>query len=322
MADFSLYPPLEPLSSGWLDVGEGHEIYWEQCGHPEGNPILVLHGGPGAGCLPIHRRYFDPARYRIILFDQRGCGRSRPYANVTANGLPHLIADIESLRQHLRLKKWALFGGSWGSTLALAYAQEYPQCVTAMILRGIFLMRQSEIDWFIHGMGQFYPEAHATFLNLLPPEEQGDVLEAYYARLMDTDPAIHLPAARAWARYEESCAHFSPDHPGGFVPDSDSAALSLARLEAHYFLYEKLTPDDRLLRNAVKLASIPGDIIQGRYDVICPPATATALHQAWPGSRLHLVENGAHAASDPALARALVAATDRLARQMSEQYRT
>jgi proline iminopeptidase len=313
MSHQALHPPIEPLSTGFLPVGDGHEIFWEQSGNPDGTPVLFLHGGPGAGASPTHRRFFDPRHYRILMFDQRGAGRSRPHAETRANTLGHLVADIETLRRHLGLGKWMLFGGSWGSTLALAYAQAHPARVTGMVVYGVCLLRRREIDWFLYAMGAVFPEEWDRFLAVIPEEERGDLLAAYHRRLTDPDPALHLPAARAWARYEGRCSTFRPQRTES-GPEADRDSLALARLESHYFATQRLSPDDALLQGAGNLSGIPGIIVQGRYDMICPPVSAYELHRAWPGSELVMVPEGAHASSDPAMARALVDAADRLRR--------
>jgi len=238
-----LYPPIEPFSQGMLPLDGLHQMYWEQCGVPDGQPVLYLHGGPGDGCAPASRQLFDPAHYRAVLFDQRGCGRSVPRGEWRNNTTAHLIADIERLREHLGIERWLLFGGSWGSTLALAYAQAHPQRVTGLVLRGIFLGRQSEIDWFMHGMGQFHPEAWQEFVAPIPSSERGQLLQAYYRGLCDPDPHVHLPLARSWSRYEASCVALRP-HPDTMLrAGSEYLALPLARLEAHYFIHHIFLPE-------------------------------------------------------------------------------
>jgi len=309
-----LFPPLDARRHGWLPVGDGHTLYWEECGNPDGVPVVFLHGGPGAGAAPDHRRFFDPAHYRIVVYDQRGAGRSQPFAETRANTTTHLVADLAHLRQYLAIDRWLLFGGSWGSTLALAYAQTYPETVTGLILRGVFLCRRREIDWFLHGMGRIFPEAWARFVDFLPEGERGDLLAGYHRRLMDPDPAVHLPAARSWSIYEGACSTLlpSPDTVAAF--GSDRLALGLARIEAHYFLHDVFLPENALLDNIARLHGLPAAIIQGRYDIVCPPESAHALHHAWPGSTLTVVPDAGHAAMEPGLRRALVGATERFKR--------
>lgn len=305
-----LFPAIEPHRSGMLPVDELHTLYWEECGNPQGEPVLFLHGGPGGGLSPMHRRFFDPAHYRIVLFDQRGAGRSTPLGEVRHNTTPLLVDDIERLRQLLGIERWLVFGGSWGSTLALAYGQTHPERCTGFVLRGIFLCTPAEIDWFMHGMRWFFPLAHADFVAPIPPEERGDLLGAYARRLFSDDPAQYTVAARAWGRYEGSCLHLLP-HPET-VDDfgSDAVALALGRLEAHYFVHRGFFDDEQLLRGVERIRHLPAVIVQGRYDVVCPPATAHRLHQAWSGSVLKLIEDAGHAALEPGTAAALVAATE------------
>ncbi len=294
-----------------LPLGDGHSMYWEQCGNPRGMPVLFLHGGPGAGAGTVHRRFFDPAHWRVIIFDQRGAGRSRPLGGLTANTTPDLVADIEILRRHLGVPRFLLFGGSWGSTLALAYAQAHPERVSACVLRGIFLGRPIEIEWFMHGIAQVFPEVHAAFVGHLPAGERGNLLGSYLARLTNPDPDIHLPAARAWSLYESSCSTLLPT-PGPAVSFAhDRAALGLARLEAHYFTHGLFLPPGGLLAHMDRIAHIPAEIVQGRYDMICPPHSALALAAAWPAARLHIIPDAGHSALETGARRALVAAVER-----------
>jgi|TARA_R110002072_G_scaffold19040_5_gene70542 proline iminopeptidase len=306
-----LFAPIEPFESGFLSVGDGHALYWEVCGNPAGKPVVFLHGGPGAGGGTDQRRFFDPAVYRIVLFDQRGAGRSTPAADLTNNTTQALVADIEKLRRHLGVARWMVFGGSWGSTLALAYAQRHPQQVSALILRGIFLGREAEIDWFVNGMGRFFPEAWDRFAKFIPEAERNHLLAAYYRRLTDSDPQVHLPAAKSWAAYEAACAtlHPSPETVAGFA--DDRAALSLARLEAHYMIHRVFLPEAALLAGVAALRTIPGVIIQGRYDVICPPHSAMALQRVWPAAEMRIIADAGHSAMEPGTRCALVAATER-----------
>lgn len=306
-----LFPPIEPFKTGLLPVDDRHTLYWEQSGNPNGIPVAFLHGGPGAGTAPAHRRYFDPARYRIILFDQRGAGRSTPLGELQDNTTQHLVEDMEKLRRHLDVDKWVLFGGSWGSTLALAYGQAYPDHVLGFVLRGIFLGRKRELDWFINGMGQIFPEARRRWLEFLPPEERGDPLSAYYTRLTDPDPGIHTPAARSWSAYEGACSTLlpSPDTVNAF--QQDRMALGLARLEVHYFVNRMFVEEDQLLHELDRIRHLPAVIVQGRYDIVCPIATADELAAAWPSADYHIVPDAGHSAMEPGVRRALLAATER-----------
>lgn len=301
-----LFPPIDPEETGVLATPDGHFLYWEVSGNPQGVPVLFLHGGPGAGTAPVYRRFFDPAYWRIILIDQRGAGRSSPKAGIEANTTAHLIGDLEDLRRVLGIDRWLLFGGSWGSTLALAYGQTHPERVLGFVLRGVFLFRRCEVDWFLTGMGTFFPEAHRAFLEFLPGEERHDPLAAYYRRLCDPDPRAHLPAADAWAGYEEACARLvpPPGRPGG-------GSLSLARLEAHYMVHDGFMEEGQLLRDLPRIAHLPAIIVQGRYDVICPPRTAWELAHAWPKAQLVMVPDAGHASMEPGIRSALVEATER-----------
>lgn len=306
-----LFPDITPFETGALPVSDGHVIYWEQVGNPRGVPMLFLHGGPGAGAGAVHRRFFDPLHWRVVIFDQRGAGRSRPLAGTEGNTTPNLVADIEALRAHLGISRFVLFGGSWGSTLAIAYAQAHPERVAACVLRGIFLGRPSEIDWFLHGMGAVFPEAHAEFIGHLPPAERGDILGNYLRRLNDPDPAIHMPAARAWSLYEGSCSTLLPNRESAAGFAAERAALGLARLEAHYFAHGLFLPEGGLLAHVHRIAHIPAVIVQGRYDMICPPTSAIALKEAWPAADLTIVPDAGHSALEPGTRRALVAAVER-----------
>ena len=306
-----LFPPIEPLRSGRLAVDDLHSLYWEECGNPQGVPVLFLHGGPGAGLSPRHRQFFDPAFYRIVLFDQRGAGQSTPLGEVRQNTTPLLIDDIERLRVLMGIDQWLVFGGSWGSTLALAYGQAHPERCTGFILRGIFLCTRPEIDWFLNGIQWFFPKEHAEFVAEIPPAERGDLLQAFGRRLFGDDPDESLRSARAWSRYEGSCLHLLP-HPE--VADqfgSDAVALGVGRLEAHYFSHGAFLADDQLIRNVGRIAHLPALIIQGRYDMVCPARSAWRLHQAWPQASFQMIEDAGHAAFETSIARALVAATER-----------
>jgi proline iminopeptidase len=309
-----LYPDIGPYETGTLKLGDGHEMYWEQVGNPTGAAALFLHGGPGAGAGSVHRRFFDPAHWRVVIFDQRGAGRSRPLGGLAGNTTPNLVADIETLRRHLGISRWLLFGGSWGSTLALAYAQAHPDRVAACVLRGIFLGRRAEIDWFLHGMGTVFPEAHGAFVGFLPAVERGDLLGSYLRRLTDPDPAVHMPAARAWSLYEGSCSTLMPSVENVASFAYDRAALGLARLEAHYFAHDLFLPPGGLLAHMDRIADIPAAIIQGRYDMICPVHSAYALAAAWPSAHLTIIPDAGHSALEPGTRRALVAAVERFRR--------
>ncbi len=309
----TLYPEIEPYDSGFLQVSPLHRIYYEQCGNPHGKPVVFLHGGPGAGCSPKARRFFDPAHYRIVLFDQRGCGRSTPHAELTDNTTWHLVADIERLREHLDVARWQVFGGSWGSTLALAYAQTHPEHVSALVLRGIFMLRRWELEWFYQsGCDALYPDAWETYLAAIPEVERGDLMSAYYRRLTGADPEARLAAAKAWSVWEGSTSFLLPDpqHVAGTAVDA--FALAFARIECHYFVHGGFFEhEDQLLRNAGRLRGIPAVIVQGRYDVVCPMRSAWDLHRAWPEADFRIVPDAGHSAFEPGIAHELIEATDR-----------
>ena len=310
MTRADLFPPIEPYQSGMLRVDESHIVYWEQSGNPAGAPVLFLHGGPGAGASPTHRRFFDPAHYRIVILDQRGAGRSRPLGETRANTTELLIADIELLRELLGIGRWHVFGGSWGSTLALAYAETHPERCVSLILRGIFLMQRSEIDWFLTGMGTIFPEPAAGFLGFLPEAERHDPLEAYWRRLNDPDPALRIAAARNWSVYEGACSSLLPNPELVSAAGEDSHALGLARIEAHYFRNNLFQPETRLLDDIQRVRQIPAVIVQGRYDVVCPILTADSLHRAWPEAAYHIVPDAGHSVMEPGIRTALVQATE------------
>ncbi|MCX7381796.1 MAG: prolyl aminopeptidase [Alphaproteobacteria bacterium] len=310
MSNGDLFPEIAPFETGHLPLSDGHVMYWEQVGNPRGVPVLFLHGGPGAGAGPVHRRFFDPAFWRLIVFDQRGSGRSKPLAGIEGNTTPHLVADIELLRRHLRVPKFLLFGGSWGSTLALAFAQAHPDRVIGCVLRGIFLGRPAELDWFLHGIATVFPEAHAAFAGHLPESERGELLANYLRRLTDPNPAVHMPAARAWSLYEGSCSTLMPNPDSAVSYAHDRGALALARLEAHYFAHGLFLGEDGLLGGMDRIAHIPAAIIQGRYDMICPPCSAFDLAAAWPAARLTMIPDAGHSALEPGTRRALVAAVE------------
>jgi proline iminopeptidase len=311
----SLYPELEPYDSGFLAVDARHRLYYEQCGNPAGKPVVLLHGGPGAGCSAKMRRFHDPAKYRIVLFDQRGSGRSTPHADLVDNTTWALVADIERLRWHLGIDRWQVFGGSWGSTLALAYAQAHPRCVTELVLRGIFMLRRWELEWFYQeGASRLYPDAWQSYLEAIPAVERGDLISAYHRRLTSDDEATRLDAARAWSVWEASTSLLLPDD--GFVDAHRDAhfALSFARIESHYFVNGGFFEvEDQLLRDAHKLHGIPGVIVHGRYDVVCPLQNATDLQRAWPEAQLRISPGAGHSAFEPENLSALVEATDAFA---------
>ena len=305
-----LFPPVEPFAAGMLDLEAPHRMYFEQSGNPRGVAVVFLHGGPGAGSSPVHRQFFDPAFYRIVVFDPRGAGRSTPLGALENNSTPALIGDMERLREHLGIDRWIVFGGSWGSTLALAYAEHHPQRCIGLILRGIFLCRPAEIDWFLYGLRAIFPEAWRAFAHFIPEAERGDLLHAYHQRLVHPDPAVHMPAARSWSIYEGSCSTLLPNP--ALVADfaTDRVALGLARIEAHYFKHDIFLPPDFLLANASRLKAIPGVIVQGRYDIVCPPVSADDLHQAWPEADYQIVPDAGHSAFEPGIRSRLVAATE------------
>ena len=305
----TLFPPIEPYHTGFLRVDALHSLYWEQCGNPRGVPVVFLHGGPGAGASPMHRRLFDPAHYRIIVFDQRGAGRSRPLGELRQNTTEDLVADLESLRRHFRINRWHVFGGSWGSTLAIAYAEAHPERCLSLIVRGIFLMLQHEIDWFLYGMRLFFPEAWQRFAGFLPAADRENLLDGYYRRLIDDDPAVHMPAARAWSQYEGACSTLVPNTDYLAAAAEGTHALGLARIECHYFKCNRFTPETQLLDHIGRIRQIPAVIVQGRYDVICPIAGADALHRAWPEATYRIVPDAGHSAMEPGIRAALVEAT-------------
>ena len=308
------YPPLPALEQGMLDVGDGHQVYWEVSGNPDGKPVVFLHGGPGGATSPLQRRLFDPAAYRIVLFDQRGCGRSTPHVATAApdehNTTWHLVADMEALREHLGIERWQLFGGSWGATLALAYAQTHPDRVTEMVLRGVFMLRRSELDWLYRGgAGALFPEAWEKFAALVP---DGDILTGY-RQLLD-DPARAADAVAAWSAWEGAIVSLTPSPGVAAMYAEPRFAIAFTKLALHYFANGGWFADDQLLRDAGKLAGIPGRIVQGRYDVVCPPVTAWELHRAWPGSTLTIVPRAGHAVTDMGVLDALIDATDEFRR--------
>ncbi len=305
-----LFPEITPYETGVLPLDGGHVMYWEQSGNPNGAPALFLHGGPGAGTTPTHRRFFDPGHYRIVLFDQRGAGKSTPAASIVDNTTPHLIADIERLRETLGIEHWLVFGGSWGSTLGLAYAQAHPKRCRGLILRGVFLCGDEEVDWFLNGMGRFFPEVWRKFAAGVPEAERGDLLGAYRRRLEDSDPEVHVPAARSWAAYEATCSTLRPNGDAVAAISDPAGALALARIEAHYLAHHAFLENGGLLANMDTIRHLPGVIVQGRYDMVCPPATADRLAEAWPEARLEIVADAGHSALEPGIRAALLNATE------------
>lgn len=311
----SFYPPVEPYDSGLLDVGDGNQLYWETCGAPEGKPAVFLHGGPGGGLLPDHRRLFDPEAYRVVLFDQRNCGRSRPHAGdpdvpLTTNTTWHLVDDVERVREHLGVDRWLVLGGSWGSTLALAYAQRYPQRVTELVVHGIYLARSSDEQWAFtdSGAARLFPAEWAAFRDLVPAAERDDLLRAYHRRLRDPDPAVHVPAARAWCGWELTANTLLPQAPPAL---DDDTLVAFARIETHYFSQACFLDEGQLLRDAHTIRHLPGVIVHGRYDMKTPFDGAWQLHHAWPEADFHVVEDGGHSGAEPSKLGQLVAATDR-----------
>lgn len=317
-----LFPPLEPYDQGFLTLDKRHTMYWEQSGNPKGIPVIFLHGGPGAGSSPAHRRLFDPTYYRIIIFDQRGAGRSTPLGEIRDNTTPNLINDIELLRQHLNIEKWLVFGGSWGSTLALAYGEVRPDRCLGLILRGIFLCRKQEIDWFLYGLRHLFPEAWQTFVEPLSEEERKDILASYYQRLIDPDPAIHMPAARAWSTYEGTCSTLLPNPETVGYFSGDTVALGLARMEAHYFSHDIFLPENSLLDNIHKLHNIPATIVQGRYDAVCPIISADDLHHAWPQAEYIIIDDAGHSVWEPGIQKTLIRITEKYKDIIARNHKT
>ncbi|ORE89665.1 prolyl aminopeptidase [Aurantimonas sp. 22II-16-19i] len=309
-----LYPEIEPYESGFLEVGDGHRVYWERCGTKGATPAVFLHGGPGGGCSPAHRRLFDPARYDVLLFDQRGCGRSTPHASLEANTTWHLVADIETLREMVGVEAWVVFGGSWGSTLALAYAETHPGRCAALIVRGIYTLTKAELDWYYQfGVSEMFPEKWERFVEAIPEAERGDMIAAYRRRLVGDDTAEQLRAAKAWSLWEGETITLLPD--AGLAHDfgQDDFAIAFARIENHFFTHAGWLEEDQLIREAGKLKGIPGVIVHGRYDMPCPARTAWRLSKAWPEAEFHLIEGAGHAYNEPGILDALIRATDRFA---------
>jgi len=314
-----LYPPIEPFCTGRLRVSDLHEIYYERCGNPNGVPVVFLHGGPGGGCPPFYRQYFDPDRWCVTLFDQRGCGRSTPHAELRENTTWDLVRDIEQLRETLEVDRWAVFGGSWGSTLSLTYAETHPDRCLALMLRGIFMLRRQELEWFYQaGASRIFPDAWEDYLAPIPEADRGDLMAAYHARLTSDDPTVRLEAARAWAIWEGATSKLIPDPNAKHNFGRDRFAEAFARIECHYFtnggFFDR---DDWILANADKLRDIPGTIVQGRYDVVCPMQSAWDLHRVWPEADLIVVPDSGHSASEPGIRSALVELTDRFAVELA-----
>ena len=313
-----LYPPIEPYASGMLDVGDGHRVYWERAGTPGGLPAVFLHGGPGGGCGRVHRQLFDPARYDVLLFDQRGCGRSTPHAELAANTTWHLVADIERLRTMCGHDKWLVFGGSWGSTLALAYAESHPARSSALVLRGVFLLRQAELDWYYQGGAAWlFPDKWEDFVAPVPEAERGDLMQAFRKRLIGADREARIACARAWSRWEGETITMESDPTvtGGF--GDDHFALAFARIENHYFVHHGWMEEGQLLRDVGRLRGIPGVIVQGRYDVATPMRSAWDLHRAWPEAEFHAIPMAGHAYSEPGILDRLLRATDGFAERLA-----
>jgi len=306
----ALHPPIEPFDSGMLPLDDVHTMYWEVSGNPDGVPVLFLHGGPGGGSSPEHRRFFDPSFFRAVLFDQRGAGVSTPVGEASGNTTQQLIEDIERLREYLGIERWLVFGGSWGSTLGLAYGQAHPSRCLGFLLRGIFLGRPSEIQWFLYGLKNVFPEAWHKFAGMLPPDERGDLLRGYLKRLFDPDPRVHLPYARAWSEYEGTCSTLLPNP--DLVRHFTDEALGLARLEAHYFAHECFLGRNELLGRIDRIRHLPASIVQARYDMVCPIVNADELARAWPSARYVIVPDAGHSVWEPPVRAAVIAELERL----------
>jgi len=306
-----LFPPLEPFAKGMLRVDDLHTLYWEECGNPEGVPVVFLHGGPGAGATPTHRRFFDPATWRIIIFDQRGAGRSHPLGETRNNTTELLVQDIETLRAYRGIDRWHVFGGSWGSTLAIAYAETHPGRVRGLILCGICLMQKHEIEWFLYGIRIIFPEAWEIFASFIAPDERRDLLAAYGRIFQGADEKKKLDAIRTWAQYESTCSVLIPSADAGQSSGDDQHRTGLALIEAHYFKNNLFTPDTKLLDNVEVIRNIPAVIVQGRYDTVCPIVTANELHKRWPQAEYHIIADAGHSALEPGIRSALIEATEK-----------
>lgn len=316
---YKLYPEIKPYATHRLPVVSPHQIYIEECGNPDGLPVVFVHGGPGAGCEAYHRRFFDPNVYRIVLFDQRGCGRSTPHAELIGNTTQALVADMETIRQHLKIERWVVFGGSWGSTLGLVYAQSHPDRVQGLILRGIFLCRPHEIEWFYQqGASRVFPDYWEDYLRPIPEAERGDMVRAYYKRLTGDDEVARMAAAKAWSVWEGRAATLRPSKSVIDHFANPSTALSLARIECHYFMNDSFLEPDQIMRDAKRLANIPGIIVHGRYDIVCPVENAWSLHRAWPQAQLNIIPDAGHSASEPGITDALVKATMMMANNLQQ----
>jgi len=309
-----LYPRIKPYKTHQLEVDPPHVLHVEESGDPDGIPVLFVHGGPGAGCMPYHRTFFDPEVYRIILFDQRGCGRSMPHAELEGNNTQALVRDMEQIREMLGIERWVLFGGSWGSTLSLVYAETHPEKVMGLILRGIFLCRRKEIEWFYqYGASRIFPDHWGEFISIIPEKERDNIVAAYYKRLTGDNELARMGAAKAWARWEGQTSTLQPSKSVTSSFTEPFTAMSLSRIECHYFMNDSFLEDNQILKNAGKLADIPGFIVQGRYDIVCPMESAWELYQAWPGSELSIIPDAGHAASERGIIDALVRATKNFA---------
>ncbi|WP_319530722.1 prolyl aminopeptidase [uncultured Cohaesibacter sp.] len=310
----TLYPPIDPYDSGMLDVGDGHHICWERAGTRGGKPAIFLHGGPGGGIFSSHRQLFHPDHYDVLLFDQRGCGRSTPHADLKANTTWHLVEDMERLRKLMGVETWMVYGGSWGSTLALAYAQTYPEYVSELVLRGVYMLSKAELNWYYQfGVNQMYPEKWERFEAQIPPEERGDMMAAYYRRLTSDDRAVQIEAAKAWSLWEGETITLLPDEVNSDMFGEDHFAIAFARIETHFFMHGGWLEEGQLLRDAQKLSGIPGAIVHGRYDMPCPMKYAYALHKAWPDADFYPIEGAGHAYNEPGILDRLIRVTDQFA---------
>lgn len=316
-----LYPDIKPYKTHRLDVEPPHNLYIEESGNPDGIPVLFVHGGPGAGCTKHDRCFFDPEKYRIIIFDQRGAGRSTPHASLERNNTQALVADIEAIREMLGLDKWLLFGGSWGSTLSLVYAETYPERVLGLILRGIFLCRPQDLHWFYQcGASHVFPDYWEDFIHPIPEAERGDLMVAYYSQLTGSNELAKMGAAKAWSLWEGRCATLRPNHDVVEAFSDPHMAVSLARIEAHYFVNKAFLTDDQIIRNAGRLEGIPGIIVHGRYDMVCPLDNAYALHRVWHDSELHIIRDAGHASREPSIVDALIRASRDMAKRFEDEY--